>query len=787
VSVEQEKPSFFGTKLRRLREAAGLTQEELAFRAELTPNAVSGLERGKTRRPYPNTVRSLADALGLSEDERASLLAAVPKREAIAPETPSPVPGPPGSALSSPPTPLLGREQELEEIRDLLLGSSEVRLLTLTGIGGVGKTRLAVEFARESEGHFPDGVAFVVLAPLRDPALVVPTIARSLGLREEQGQSPHEILHAYLREKRLLLVLDNFEQLLEAAQEVAGLIEAYPALVVLATSRAPLRIRGEQEYPVPPLALPSSTQNPTQEDVLGSPSGRLFVERAQAASPSFEVTSENTSSVAAICWRLAGLPLALELAAAKVRLLEPAALLIRLDQALSTAWARDLPERQRTMRATLDWSYDLLSEPERNLLRRLSVFAGGFTLKAVEAVGTVENPEEALGLLVALVEQSMVVVQPPNTGETRYGMLEPVRQYALEKLRESGEAGMVGRSHASYFLALAERAYPELMGERQVEWLERLEQEYGNLRAAMSWALDANDAATGARMGWALWQFWWIRGHHREGRRWMEAVLKGDLPPALRGRALVVAGTLAFSHGDYERCEAYSEEGLELSRQIGDELGAAWARVGLGVVAMTRTDHEAATPYLEGALQTFRELDEYFGVARVTTCLGMVALMRGEEAKATPMFEEGLVVARRIGDRTTAYITLYSLALLALSQRDHNDAATLFEEGITVSEQVGDRANVAYCLRGLATVAGAQDQPERCALLFGAAEGLLKAAGSPVYNYYEPDPCLYERTLSTMRSRLDEAAFEEVWNEGRAMTFEQAVAYALKGGETDGT
>ncbi|HLL41372.1 MAG TPA: tetratricopeptide repeat protein, partial [Rubrobacteraceae bacterium] len=433
-----------------------------------------------------------------------------------------------------------------------------------------------------------------------------------------------------------------------------------------------------------------------------------------------------------------------------------------------------------TMRATLDWSYELLSESERGLLRHLSVFAGGFTLEAAEEVGATEQPEKVLSLLGALVEQSLVVVQPPKAGgETRYGMLEPVRQYALEKLEESGEAGMVGRSHAAFFLALAERAHPEVLGERQVEWLERLEQEYGNLRAVMNWALDADDAATGARMGWALWQFWWIRGHHREGRQWIEAALKDDLPPALRARALVVAGTLSFSHGDYERCETCSKEALELSRLVGDEMGAAWARVGMGVVAMTRTDHETATPHLEEALRSFRELDELFGVARVTTCLGMVAMMRGEEAKATPMFEEGLAVAHRIGDRTTAYITLYSLALLALSRSDHDEAATLFEEGITVSEQVGDRANVAYCLRGLATVAGARDQPERCARLFGAAGGLLKAAGSPIYNYYEPDPYLYERTLSATCSQMGESAFEEARKRGREMSFEQAVAYAL--------
>ena len=799
MSPEQE-PSF-GTLLRRLREAVGITQEELAFRAGLTPNAVGDLERGKTRRPYPNTVRSLADALGLSEDERASLLAAVPKRDTTGPEISSPAPAPSGSTLPSPPTPLLGRERELTEIKTLLLAGSEVRLLTLTGIGGVGKTRLALAAAHKAEGHFPDGVAFVALAPIADPALVVSTIVRSLGLREEQGQSAADALRAHLLEKRMLLVLDNFEHLLEAAPEVVHLIEACPALVVLATTRAPLRVRGEHEYPVPPLALPSSTQNPTHEEVLTTPSGRLFVERAQAVSPSFALTSENAPSVAAICWRVAGLPLALELAAAKVRLLDPAALLPRLDQALSTAWARDLPERQRTMRATLDWSNDLLSEPDRELFRRLSVFAGGFTLGAAEAVGAAGSVggEDVLDLLGTLVEQSLVVAERGAGGyETRYGMLEPIRQYAREKLEESGETEDVLRRHAGFFLALSERAASEIWSRRQEEWLEKLERESDNLRAAIGWALEVGEAETAARFGWALYSFWFVRGHHREGRRWMEATLEHELPSALRARALLVASAMAFAQGAYSNAEERLGEALLLSRREGDILAEAYAWSQMGIVEMARPDYEAAASRLEKALALFERcgedpsLEQYGedpqgGAALARVFLGTTLFARGDLGSAERRFKEGLESARRRGDSLGTYVALYNLAQLALVRGDLALAARTLEEGIRLSGQTKDRANLAHFLDALAAIASSQGEAERSALLLGVAEALLKEVGARVHNYYVPDPSLREGAVAQARAVLGEAAFQAAWTRGREMSFEQAVAYALEDDEASPT
>jgi len=776
----------FGEWLRRLREAAGYTQEELASRAGLTAKAVSALERGERKRPYPHTVRSLGEALGLTEGERGDLQSAIPRRGAETPVSSAVVPASvPEPTLPGPRTPLVGREQELAEI-GLFLRDGGVRLLTLTGTGGVGKTRLALRAAREVTGLFPDGVTFVALAPLDDPALVLPMVARVLGLKEAENRTPEEALHAFLKEKRFLLVLDNLEHLLGAAPEVADLIESCPELSVLATSRAPLRVRGEQEYPVPPLALPASTLSPAPEQVLDSPSGRLFAERASAASPNFSLTPQNAAAVASICWRLDGLPLALELAAAKVRFLDPATLLSRLDRALSAGWARDLPERQRTMRAALDWSHDLLDGAQRELFGRLSVFAGGFTLDAAEAVGAADGVlvEDVIYLLEGLVEQSLVTAGPDaDGGGVRYGMLEPVRQYALEKLEEGG-AHETRRQHARYYLALAERAGPELRGGEQAIWLGRLETELDNLRAALSWSVENGGGEEVARAAWTSWTYWWLSGHISEGRRWAEEALAREpqMSASPRATLLFVAATLGQALSDFEGVQAMNDESMEIYRSLGDDIGFYYAMGTGGLIAVGQGQYTEGLYMMEESGERRLEMGDRWPAAAMFGFSATVALGMGDRARARRLAERSLALGREIGAREAVSVALPTLATIARADGDYELAGELFGEGLLFSAEVGDGTNVAYYLEGLATLAAAEGRPERAVRLWGAAEAILEQIEVIAYPH-ATDRSSNDRQLASARASLDERTWEEAWAEGRSMTTEEAVAHALEHSE----
>jgi predicted ATPase len=601
----------------------------------------------------------------------------------------------------------------------------------------VGKTRLAVEAAREAEDRFADGSAFVALASLSDPSLVATAILRSLGLGEAEGRTAGESLRHHLSEKRLLLLLDNLEHLLGAAAEVAGLIESCPDLVVLATSRGPLRVRGEQEYPVQPLALPSSTLNPSENDVLGVPSGWLFLERARAVAPDFAIGQNNAGDVAAICWRLAGLPLALELAAANVRLLEPAALLARLDRALSTAWTRDLPERQRTMRSTLDWSRDLLTEKERILFRRLSAFAGGFTIEAAEKVcafGEAE-PEEVLELLGRLVEQSLVTVSRDAEG-TRYGMLEPVRQYALELLEESGEVAATRERHTEHFLSLAETARRLLLGPEHPVWSGRLDREHDNLRQALRWARQSGDSPTGLRLVGALSWFWWMQGHLGEGRRWAEEFLSepfdDDHPGGglARAGALYGAGELAFGQGDLARAAELFEEALALYRELGDDGGIAAVLVELGQVVRSQGDHDRAAALSEKGLDLGRSLGDTKVAAIALGTLGRVEHRRGHTEGAVAHYEESLALFRELGQGWGSAYALANLAVATLGRGDLDRALALNEESLSIYKELGDRSGMALVLTNLGDVARERGEEDRATALYEEALAVHRELGN---------------------------------------------------------
>ncbi len=718
--------------------------------------------------------------------------------------------------LPTQPTPLVGRERELGEVAGLVR-RGEVRLLTLVGPGGTGKTRLGLQAAAELLDEFEGGVFFVALAPVADPGLVASTIAGALGVIETPERPLVESLKDYLRAREVLLVLDNFEQVVDAAPLVGELLAACPKLTVLATSRVALGVYGEREYAVPPLALPDPARLPSVEHLTQYEAVRLFIERAQAAKAGFEVTSENAPAVAEICVRLDGLPLAIELAAARVKILPPQAMLTRLANRLKLlrGGARDLPERQRTLRGAIDWSHDLLDEEERTLFRRLSVFAGGRTLEAVEEVCDPEGELDALEGVGSMVDKSLIR-QEETEGESRFVMLETIHEYAREKLEESGEAEEIKRSHAQYFLALAEEAEPELKGPDQTKWRDRLEREHDNLRAALSWSLESGEAETALRLAGALGLFWTTYGHGTEGLRWTEGALAiGDGNPTARAKALRAAGILALDQGDPDRMTAFYEEELTLGRKAGDMKSIADSLVGLTYAATYRGDPERAEALAEEAVAVSRELGDGWYIGISLTCLAAAKMHQGDRERTTALMEEALMLNREIGDKQGVAASLNNLGYNALSEDperaaalleeslalsrelgawtvyagtmcslgwarllrgEHERAEKLLGESLALSRETGDKVLTAECLEGLAGLAGIREEAERAARLWGAAEALREAT-APL----SPDEqSLREPYLEEARSRKDEASWTEAWDKGRAMSLDDAVAYALE-------
>jgi non-specific serine/threonine protein kinase len=677
----------------------------------------------------------------------------------------------------------VGREKELAEVRRLL---EDARLLTLTGAGGCGKTRLALAVAGEVVEEFEDGAWMVDLAPLADPALVAQAVASTLGVREQQGRSLTATLSDYLSSKKVLLVLDNCEHLIEACAELAEtLLHSCPELRVLATSREALGILGEVAWPVPSLSLPDLRRLPDMGRLPRYESARLFLERAAAVKPDFALTEQNAPAVAQICYRLDGIPLAIELAAARAKVLSVEQIAERLEDSfgLLSAGGRTAMPRHRTLHATMDWSHELLPEEERALFRRLSVFSGGFTLDAADSVCAGEDldRDEVLGLLSHLVDKSLVIMRE-ESGEARYRLLETVRQYGWEKLSESSEEGQLRERHARYYLALAEEAEPELKGERQVAWLERLERERNNLRAAMEWILGWGELEEAARLGWALWLFWGIRAHFAEGRRSMERALsaKGSaaMPASARAKALYVEGMMENYQGDHRSAEVLLEESLRLFRELDDKLGTAYALSNAGFAALGQGQHQLAITLTEEAVELFLEVGEKWGAAIELGFLAVAWRDQGDHEKAKRLAERGLALSREVGERQTITAALYTLATLAQAEHDHERARELFEEGLKLSAELGNEADVAHCLEGLASIAGAEGTIVRAARLWGAEEALLERFEAAVYTYV-PNRSILRSRVAAARSQLDEEAFEAAWAEGRTMNPKQVIDYAL--------
>jgi non-specific serine/threonine protein kinase len=679
-------------------------------------------------------------------------------------------------------TSFIGRVAETERALGLL---SSTRLLTLTGAGGSGKTRLALHVAARvvEQRRFPDGVSFVPLAPLTDWTLVAQAIATTVGAPLAPGRPALDSVTAYLTGQELLLVLDNFEHVIEAAEAVGALLANCPRLRVVVTSRSPLRLRGEQELPVPPLGLPQDTTGVDLEALQRSDAVALFVARACEVRPDFTVTTASAPAIAGICRRLDGLPLAIELAAARVKLLTPQALLERLaaDRRLPllTGGPRDLPARQQTLSATIAWSYDLLTPDLQRLYRHLAPFMGGWTLEAAEAVFAPSGGagQAVLDGLGALVDHNLVRQREQTDGTPRFEMLETIREYGLERLAESGEAGDARRRHARYFVELAERAAPNLNGPQQRIWLDHLEAEHDNLRVALGWAIE-HDPEAALRAAGGIWEFWRVHSHLSEGRRWLDAALaNGSTAPAsVRATALDTAGGLASWQGDFVRAEELFNEGLSIFRELGDQRNVANTLRGMCRMAQVSGDYARAESLCSESAAIFRNLGDKHGLISALLNLGWTAWGRGDLARATSFLTESLTLAREQGIAYSVANLLAGLGYVALDEPDDERAHQLFTESLVLNRDMGNTIFVVVCLEGLARTAVMRGQLLRAAKLFGTSDAWRELLGFPVEAHLRPGR---ERDAAVARARLGNDAFAAASDAGRAMPLEDVVRYAL--------
>jgi predicted ATPase/DNA-binding CsgD family transcriptional regulator len=734
-------------------------------------------------------------------------------------------------SLPAQPGPLIGRASELAFVGNRL-AQGDARLVTLTGPAGTGKTRLALEVASQVADRFVDGTFFVDLAPVSDSAMVASAVAQVLEIREEGDRPLLEVLAERLAAREMLLVLDNFEQVLPAAFQLSEILQSCAGLKLLVTSRSALRLRWEQVIPVAPLAVPNLTTLPEPKELAGVASVELYVQRAQRADPQFSLGEANASAVAAICVRLDGLPLALELAAARSRVLPPRALLSRLEHRLDVlaTTSADQPARQRTLRGALDWSYDLLSPAEQAIFRRLGVFVGGFPLGAVAEVCDPEGSLslDALSAIESLVDNSLIRRERPAAAaasdEPRFSMLETVREYALERLRESGETELTRRRHARYYLLGADVPVAEMKMAQQSVWLQMLDAEHDNLRTALAWCEEAGEPELGLSAASLLAWFWTVRGHVTEGRRRLAALLNlaAHAPAALRAEALRVMGSLALHQSDYPRAQALFLQCLTIRRELGDPAGLLSPLTGLGAVATQLGELRQAETYFEGALSIQTALEDKLGMAEslnnlaniahdagdlararqlyerslmvqqvnairyrpdvVAHNLGVIALEQGDLSGARRYLEDSVAVRRALGDTAGLALSLAKLGEVLSNMGDAAAAHRLLCESLTLQRELGDRAGMAFVLERFGMAAASRGMPTRALRMVAAAESLREAIGTPLAPAARPG---YDRWLSSVRETLRPEEVGALWRAAQALSLDQVLAEALQPQPTD--